>query len=259
MDVYFEPAPWPERVWDPHLPVAAGLLLFTGYLAAVLVLAIVAPVDPVALTRNDDRRLPVRIETRAAREPEAPITKTPNTERPATEAVAEAPTGQALTAPPAAIPAPGPEIPEIDELVAETANADVRAPIDLTLPEPEPMRTMPPVCRAGPCAPGTATLPRIRPRHRPADEVIADLDPEVLERLDLEALGIDPDLGDIYGERRVGVNRYCDLVRPEDNVVTRQMGMPVFLRCRRSTESKARAQALLDALREKRPDLFDER
>ena len=251
MDVYIEPAPWPDRTWDPHLLVAAGLVSFTGYLLFVLVLAIVGPVETVAPTPFDDRRVPVRIETRVAPEPRTTVQ----------DDTSEATAKPAETAPPVEVerPAVDASVAIEPEAEAETASTAYRGPLDLALPTREAMQTLPPVCRAGPCAPGTVALPRVRPARRPAHEVLADLDPEILKGLDLEALGIDPELADVYGERAVRVSRNCDLVQREDNVVSRQMTSTQYIRCRPSTESKARARALLDALREKRPDLFDDR
>ncbi len=259
MDVYIEPAPWPDRARDPHLLVAAGLASFSAYLLFVLVLAIVEPATTPAATPDQGRRVPVRIETRVEAEPAEPVAEVPEVKQAAKRDGAEAPPEIALTPQPAAAPAPRQETPETDVPAPETGTAGFSGTIDLSLPAQEPMRTLPPVCRAGPCAPGTVTLPRIRPERRPAHEVLADLDPEVLKNLDLDALGIDSDLADVFGEREVRLSRDCDLVQRADNVVTRQMTSPQYLRCRRSTVSKARAQALLDALREKRPDLFDDR
>lgn len=257
MDVFVEPVPWPDRARDPHLLYAAGLLLFTGYLGFVLVHAITGPVTPWTATADREARVPVRLA--APPEPE-PATKAAARNEPADTERPPRATTESPAAPETAAPTARPRI-----AAAESERSNARAsdgpprPIDLTIPRRESALTMPPVCRAGPCAPGTEPPPRVRVKRRPADEVLADLDPEVLEGLDLEALGIDPDLGDIFGERRQAVSRNCELVQPDDNVVTRQMGMPQFLRCRRSTESEARARALLEALRDKRPDLFEDR
>lgn len=246
MDVLIEPAPWSSRTWDPHLLVAAGLAAFTGYLLFVLVLSIIGPVATPTPSVVQDRPLSVRIETRVE----------PGRAEPATSEVTEAPPEFMPDERPVAAPRPAPES---SDTVDRAARTETRGAIDLTLPEREPMRRMPPVCRAGPCAPGTVKPPTVRAARRPASEVLADLDPEVLKNLDLEALGIDPGLADVFGEREVRLSENCDLVQRADNVVTRQLTSPQFVRCRRSTASKTRAQALLDALREKRPDLFEDR
>jgi hypothetical protein len=261
MHVFIEPAPWPDRPRDPHLLFAAGLLLFTGYLLFVLVLAIVGPVATIAPTAGQERRVALRIEARPEPEPETPgrASDAAQTERPSTSDVVEAATVPASAEAPVARPGSSTHRTASVRPAPATKNTAIRGRLDLTIPTPEPAGTLPPICRAGPCAPGTEPPPRVRANRRPADEVLADLDPGVLENLDLEALGIDPELADVFGQRSVQITRNCDLVQRADNVVTRQMTAIQFIRCRQSTASKARAQALLDALREKRPDLFEDR
>ena len=90
----------------------------------------------------------------------------------------------------------------------------------------------------------------MRRQRRTVDEVLADLDPEVLESLDLEALGIERDAADGFGAQTVPLGANCGLVQRADNAATRQMTARQFIRCRRGSASKDRAQALLDALRQ---------
>lgn len=261
MDVFIEPPPWSDRPPDRHLLFAAGLLLFTGYLLFVLALAMIGPVTTAVPIVDPDRRIPVRFSARSRPVPDIPEPVAIETApaRPATSTAADkAPETAAANVITEQSTPPPDTAGEVEPAPAAAAPA-FTGRIDLTMPRSEPALVPQPVCRAGPCAPGTSKPPGVRTKRRPASEILSDLDPEVLERLDLQSLGIDPGLADVFGERRVKTSRNCELVQRADNVVSRQMTSPQFIRCRRSSSSKARAQALLDALREKRPDLFDDR
>ena len=248
MDVVIAHARWSGKANDRHRLAAVGLLVLSGYLLFVLFRAMLAP---ARLTTPGSDRVSVSIEMRqrpareaAASESEPVVEERvarPDTpETPATPS----PQGQARAAPP------------VDASPARSGADGPR--LDLSLPSPAP--TQPARCRAGPCAPGTTDgRPAVRRERRPVDEVLADLDPEVLESLDLEALGIEREAVDAFGEQVVPLGRGCSLVQRADNIATRQMTARQFIRCRGATPSKARAQALLDALREKRPDLFEGR